>query len=56
LIALGWEITVSARVGYPMVEDNIAHLVAFNEMQHQLYNYMRHSHEKDEWGRNFHPV
>jgi|SRR5207302_3125259 len=52
LITLGWEMTISARAGYPaakQVDDNIAHLVAFNEMQHQLYNYLRHSHTRDDW-------
>ena len=49
LIALSYQMTISARAGYTTVENNIKHLVAFNEMQHQLYNYMRHSHEKEEW-------
>ncbi len=25
------------------------HLIAFNEMQHQVYNYMRHPHQKEPW-------
>jgi hypothetical protein len=49
LIALGWEMTLSARAGYPAVENNFAHVVAFNEMQHQLYNYMLHSQDQDDW-------
>jgi hypothetical protein len=28
---------------------SITHLVAFNEMQHQLYNYLRHSQTTDDW-------
>jgi hypothetical protein len=49
LTALGYQMTVSARIGYPTVKNNIKHLVAFNEMQHQLYNYLQHPHEKEEW-------
>jgi hypothetical protein len=49
LIELGSEMTVSARVGYPTVENKIEHLVAFNELQHQLYNQMLHCQTNDEW-------
>jgi len=49
LIKLGYEMTVSARAGYPMVENKIEHLVAFNELQHQLYNQMLHCQTNDEW-------
>jgi hypothetical protein len=49
LTELGFQLTISARIGYPTMENNIKHLVAFNEMQHQLYNYMRHSQEKEKW-------
>jgi hypothetical protein len=50
LIDLGWAMTVSARAGYPHAQqaDPIPHLMAFNEMQHQLYNYLRHSQSKEE--------
>ena len=41
--------TVSARNGYPTVQNNIEHLVAFNELQHQLYNQMLHCQTNDEW-------
>ena len=49
LIELGYHMTVSARVGYPTVENKIEHLVAFNELQHQLYNQMLHCQTNDEW-------
>jgi hypothetical protein len=51
LIDLGWAMTVSARAGYPLAEqaEPIPHLMAFNEMQHQLYNYLRHSRTTDDW-------
>jgi hypothetical protein len=44
LIDLGWAMTVSARAGYPLAKqaDGIPHLMAFNELQHQLFNYLRH--------------
>jgi len=34
-IRLGYEMTISARSGYPTVQNDIKHLVAFNELQHQ---------------------
>ena len=45
LLELGWAMTVSARAGYPLAQqaDPVPHLMAFNEMQHQLYNYLRRS-------------
>jgi len=49
LVELGFQMTIAARVGYPTVDTDIRHLVAFNEMQHQVYNYMRHPHEKEQW-------
>jgi hypothetical protein len=51
LIALGAAMTVSARAGYPAAGhvDSIPHLIAFNELQHQLFNYLRHSQTKDDW-------
>ena len=49
LIELDSQMTVSARVGYPTVENKIEHLVAFNELQHQLYNQMLHCQTNDEW-------
>lgn len=41
--------TISARAGYPAVENKIEHLVAFNELQHQLYNQMLHHQTNDAW-------
>jgi len=32
LITLGYQMTISARAGYPTVENKIEHLVAFNEL------------------------
>jgi hypothetical protein len=51
LIDLGWAMPVSARAGYPLAKpaEPIPHMTAFNELQHQLYNYLRHSHTKDDW-------
>ena len=49
LINLGSQMTISARGGYPTVENKIEHLVAFNELQHQLYNQMLHCQTNDEW-------
>lgn len=49
LIRLGYEMTISARAGYPTVENKIEHLVAFNELQHHLYNQMLHCQTNDEW-------
>lgn len=51
LIDLGWAMTVSARAGYPLAgqAEPIAHMMAFNELQHQLYNYLIHTREKDDW-------
>jgi hypothetical protein len=48
LMDLGYQLTISARAGYP-AGNKIEHLVAFNELQHQLYNQMRHCQTKDEW-------
>ena len=49
LIKLGYEMTVAARAGYPAVENKIEHLVAFNELQHKLYNQMLHCQTNGEW-------
>jgi hypothetical protein len=51
LIDLGWAMTVAARGGYPLAQqaDHAPHLMAFNEMQHQLFNYLRDSGSKDDW-------
>ena len=52
LIDLGWAMTVSARAGYPLAQQTtepLPHLMAFNELQHQLFNYLRHSRTKDDW-------
>jgi hypothetical protein len=48
-IRLGYQMTISARSGYPTVQNDIKHLVAFNELQHQLYNQMLHCQTKGEW-------
>jgi hypothetical protein len=51
LIDLGWAMTVSARGGYPLAKqaEPVPHLMAFNELQHQFFNYLRHSRTKDDW-------
>ena len=52
LINLGWQMTVSARAGYPsstVVSDKLSYLIAFNEIQHQIYNFMRHSSAEGDW-------
>lgn len=49
LAALGHQMTMSARAGYPVIGNNINHLVTFTETQHQLYNYMRHTNAEGEW-------
>lgn len=51
LIDLGWAMTVSARGGYPLAgqAEAIPHMMAFNELQHQLYNYLIHSRDEDDW-------
>jgi hypothetical protein len=49
LINLGYQMTISARDGYPRVQNKIEHLVAFNEVQHQLYNQMLHCQTNNEW-------
>jgi hypothetical protein len=51
LIDLGWAMTVSARAGYPLANqaEPIPHLMAFNKLQHQLFNYLTHSRTKDDW-------
>lgn len=51
LVDLGWAMTVSARGGYPLAEqaEPIPHMMAFNELQHQLFNYLIHCREKDDW-------
>jgi hypothetical protein len=49
LITLGWELTISARAYYPRGPEggSLAQLIAFNELPHQVYNYLRHSPEHD---------
>ncbi len=49
VVTLGWDLTVAARSAYPQVQGDIGHLVGFNEMQHQLYNFLRHSPTEDPW-------
>ena len=43
--------TVSARAGYPLAgqAEPIRHMMAFNELQHQLYNYLIDSRVKEDW-------
>jgi len=50
LIRLGFEFTIAARAGYPTREGpgNLHHLIGFNELQHQLYNYLHGT--KPDWG------
>ena len=50
LIDLGWAMTVAARGCYPLAQqaDPVPHLMAFNEMQHQLFSYLRDSGNKDD--------
>ena len=43
---------VSARAGYPsskLVDDKFSYLIAFNEIQHQIYNFTRHSPAEGHW-------
>lgn len=50
LVRLGSEFTIAARAGYPVGETpgKIRHLIGFNELQHQLYNYLCGA--KANWG------
>jgi hypothetical protein len=41
--------TIAARNGYHTVENKIQLLVAFNELQHQLYNQVVHFQTNEEW-------
>jgi hypothetical protein len=47
---LGW-MTVYARAGYPLARqaEPIPHMMAFNELQHRLFNYLIHSRTEDDW-------
>lgn len=49
LIRLGFEFTIAARAGYPTGGGlgNLQHLIGFNELQHQLYNYLHRT--KGNW-------
>jgi hypothetical protein len=51
LIDLGMNLTVSARASYPFQEEpgSLLHLVGFNEIQHQVYNRIRHLALETEW-------
>jgi len=52
LIDFGANLTISARSsGYPVGAEpgRIEHLMAFNEMQHQIYGRLRHLDGGDEW-------
>lgn len=48
---LGYQLTVLARAGYPVEgrPGSIQHLMAFNEMQHQVYGRIRHLERGDIW-------
>ncbi len=49
VVTLGWNLTVAARGAYPQVQGDIGHLVGFNEMQHQLHNFLRYPPTADPW-------
>jgi len=51
LITFGWQLTISARAYYPLGPEggSLKHVIAFNEIQHQVYNYLRHSQAESEW-------
>ena len=51
MISLGAQLAIAARDGYPVQEKsgNVECLVAFNEMQHQIYGRIRHLSRGDEW-------
>jgi len=51
MIDLGAELTIAARNGYPVEEQSgsTSQLVAFNEMQHQVYGRIRSLRRGDEW-------
>ena len=48
----GYCLTVAARAGYPVqqTEGSIRHLMGFNEIQHQLYQYAGHFEAGTDWG------
>lgn len=53
LIDLGSAMTIAARAGYPLAKQTaepVPHLMAFNELQHQLFNYLRRTRSGDDWG------
>jgi hypothetical protein len=50
---LGQFLTIAARSGYPIDEEeegSIRHLMGFNEIQHQLYQYVDHFEAGTDWG------
>ena len=49
VVSLGCNLTVAARGAYPQVQSDTGHLVGFNEVQHQLYNFLRHPLTADPW-------
>jgi hypothetical protein len=51
MLDLGMQLTISARGAYPVEErpGSIQHLVAFNEMQHQIYGRIRHLNRGEDW-------
>lgn len=51
MVSLGMWLTVSARGAYPFDSQpgSISHLMAFNEMQHQVYGRIRHLNHSEEW-------
>jgi hypothetical protein len=52
LIAMGSAMTISASARYPAAGkqvDSTPRLIAFNELQHQLFGHLRHSQTEDDW-------
>ena len=51
MISLGMWLTVSARGAYALEGQpgSMAHLMGFNEMQHQVYGRIRHLNHRAEW-------
>ena len=51
MIDLGAQLTISARGAYPLETQagSVTHLVAFNELQHQVYGRIRALSRGDEW-------
>lgn len=52
LLRLGFSLTTSARDDYPSVtpDADVNHLIAFNEMQHLVYQELLHMETGENWG------